>query len=103
MPTFDLTDTFRKDHADLDPADLDPADKKRFRSAIGNFIEDLAADDRGFRPGLRVKGIQAAAGIFEMTWARDGRATFEYGDQQRPGESHVIWRRVGTHDIFRRP
>jgi hypothetical protein len=35
---------------------------------------------RGFRPGLRVKGVRGAAGIFEMTWADDGRATFEYGD-----------------------
>jgi hypothetical protein len=38
-----------------------------------------------------------------MTWAADGRATFEYGQEVRPGEAHIIWRRIGTHDIFRRP
>ena len=38
-----------------------------------------------------------------MTWAADGRATFRYGEPRRPGEPHVIWRRVGTHDIFDNP
>ena len=57
-----------------------------------------------FRPGLRVKGVRdAPSGVFEMTWAPDGRATFEYGPEQHPGEPHVIWRRIGTHDVFRQP
>jgi hypothetical protein len=38
-----------------------------------------------------------------MTWAPNGRATWQYGPEQRPGERHVIWRRIGTHDIFRAP
>jgi len=38
-----------------------------------------------------------------MTWARDGRATFEFGRSIRAGEQHVIWRRCGTHEIFERP
>jgi hypothetical protein len=38
-----------------------------------------------------------------MTWAPDGRATFEYGLERLPGEPHVIWCRVGAHDIFRQP
>jgi hypothetical protein len=38
-----------------------------------------------------------------MTWASNGRATWQYGPEQRPGERHVIWRRIGTHDIFRAP
>ncbi|MER6108587.1 hypothetical protein ACWG5P_11115 [Streptomyces prasinus] len=36
----------------------------------------------------------------EMTWAPDGRATWQYGDELREGEPHVIWRRVGGHEIF---
>ena len=54
--------------------------------------------------GLRVKPIQGARGIWEMTWSMhdpDGRATWEWvriGDE--PG---IRWRRVGTHDVFRRP
>ncbi len=41
-----------------------------------------------------------APGVYEMTWAPDGRATWEYGDERFPGIPHVIWRRVGTHSIF---
>lgn len=56
-----------------------------------------------FRKGLRVKSIQGAVGLFEMTWAPDGRATFQYGPETVTGDPHVIWRRVGTHDVFGRP
>jgi hypothetical protein len=50
-------------------------------------------------PGC-VKGVQGAPGVFEMSWANGGRATFEYGREIRAGEPHIIWRRVGTHSIF---
>ncbi|MEX0832295.1 MAG: hypothetical protein WD276_00240 [Actinomycetota bacterium] len=56
-----------------------------------------------FRKGLRVKGIRGAEGVFEMSWAEDGRATFEYGDERRKGEPHIVWRRVGTHSVLRQP
>jgi len=35
-----------------------------------------------------------------MTGADDGRATFEYGSVVREGETHIVWRRIGTHDII---
>jgi hypothetical protein len=38
-----------------------------------------------------------------MTWAPDGRATWQYDDEVRAGEPHVLWRRIGTHDMFDRP
>lgn len=98
MPTFDMTERFKKDLALLDPAD-----RSRFRRAVSQFVEDLASPPRQARPGLRVKRVQGATGVFEMTWAPDGRATFEYGDQLLPDEPHVVWRRVGTHDIFGSP
>lgn len=98
MPTYDVTERFWKDLADLDPLD-----RPRFRRAVAQFVEDLASESRQPRPGLRVKGVQGAKGVFEMTWAPDGRATFEFGEELRPGEAHVVWRRVGTHDIFARP
>jgi hypothetical protein len=69
--------------------------------AIAQFVEDL---ERGrFRKGLRVKGVKGADGVFEMTWADDGRATFEYGPPVVGDEPHVAWRRVGAHAIFREP
>jgi hypothetical protein len=54
--------------------------------------------------GLRVKRVQAAPGVWEMTWSfsgPDGRATFEW--RVFDGEPGILWRRVGHHDIFKRP
>lgn len=85
-----------------DLAALSKEDRKRFREAVKKFIEDLNRGE-GFRPGLRVRGVQGAPGINEMTWAPDGRATWQYGRPIQEGEAHVIWRRVGTHDIFSDP
>ncbi len=94
MPTYEKLPRFQKDYDQLS-AD----DQERFRQAAAKFVEDLIRG-RGFRPSLRVKGVQGAAGVYEMTWAPNGRATFQYGDPIRPGEAHVIWRRVGTHSIL---
>ncbi|MBV2362052.1 hypothetical protein KUM37_01630 [Streptomonospora sp. NEAU-YY374] len=63
------------------------------------FVPDLVRGS--FRPGLRVKRVQGVASeVYEMTWAPDGRATWQYGREQRPGTPHVVWRRVGTHAVF---
>ena len=95
MPTYERTARFGRDFALLDTDD-----RARFRKAVAKFVEDLGS--ASFRPGLRVRGVEGAPGVFEMTWAPDGRATFQHG-QSRGGGPHVIWRRVGTHDIFREP
>jgi hypothetical protein len=81
---------------------LTPGQQAAFLAAVAQFVEDLGRG-RQFRKGLRVKGVKGATGIFEMTWADDGRATFEYGDAVIEGEPHGIWRRVGTHAVFDRP
>jgi hypothetical protein len=65
-------------------------------------VEDLRRST-GFRPGLRVKGVRGASGVFELAWAPDGRATFSYGGAVVEGGPHIIWRRVGTHDVLREP
>ena len=56
-----------------------------------------------FDPRLRLKRVQGHPGVWEITWAPDGRATFEYGPEVVPGEPHIIWRRIGAHDIFQDP
>jgi hypothetical protein len=68
-------------------------------------VEKLVADLRRgtFRKGLRVKRVQAHEGVGEMTWAPDGRATFEYGESIHAGDPHIIWRRIGGHEIFDSP
>jgi hypothetical protein len=96
VPTWSTTDSFERDYKKLTFEE-----RAKFRAAIAAFVADVKR--RSFRKGLRVKGIQGAEGIFEMTWAPDGRATFQYGPEARPGEPHVIWRRCGTHAIFRNP
>lgn len=97
MPTFQWLPRFG---ADCD--DLTPAQQAAFLVAVVLFVEDLQAGRR-FRKGLRVKGVKGAPGVFEMTWAPDGRATFRYGEPVREGEPHIVWRRIGTHDIFKQP
>lgn len=95
MPTYERTARF-----DRDLALLGGDDRARFREAVVKFVEDLRS--ASFRPGLRLRGVEGAPGMFEMTWAPNGRATFQYGPARGDGR-HVIWRRVGTHDIFREP
>jgi len=96
MPTRDVLASFWRDWDDLSPTQ-----QRDFRKALQKFIVDLRSGR--FRAGLRVKHVQGTDGIFELTWAKDGRATFEYGEELIHGEPHIIWRRVGTHDILDSP
>ncbi len=97
MPTFQATPRFERDRKQLTPES-----RARFQPVIaGPLVPELA---RGvIRAGLRVKAVQAAPGVFAMTWAPDGRATYSHRPGQQAGEPHVIWRRIGTHDILRDP
>ncbi len=97
MPTFEW---LRRFSADFDRLTRDQ--QAAFLAAVALFVDDLRAG-REFRKGLRVKGVKGAAGVFEMTWADDGRATFQYGDSVHEGEPHIVWRQVGKHDIFKQP
>ncbi len=42
-------------------------------------------------------------GAYELRFAPDGRATFTFGAAVREGQPHIIWRRIGTHDVLREP
>ena len=92
MPTFETLPRFQRDWKNLTSQQ-----QATFRKVITEaFVPDLSAPDRPFRPGLRVKGVTAHPGVFEMTWDGDGRATFSYGAERVPGEAHVIWRRSAS-------
>jgi hypothetical protein len=97
MPTHNEYVQFLREYAALSAAE-----QERFGKAVKKMVNDLRAGT-GFRPSLRVRGVEGHPGLFEMSWASDGRATFEYGPEQRPGEAHIIWRRIGGHDIFQDP
>ena len=95
MLTYEVLASFLRD---LDH--LTPDQRRSLGVAVRRFLEDLPS--RRFRKGLRIKRVQGARDIFEMTWAPDGRATFQYGPEIVEGEPHVIWRRMGTHEILSR-
>lgn len=95
MPSHQRARRFERDWKSLTETD-----RKRFRTAFGRFDADLTAG--AFRAGLRVKRVEGTDAVFEMTWAPDGRATFEYGTPRAKG-AHVVWRRIGRHAVFRGP
>ena len=96
-PTFDAPEPFRKAYDDLSSEQ-----QAAFKKALADFIDDLRNGVTP-RPSLRVKGVQGAKGVFELTWAGDGRCTFQFGNEVVPGEPHIIWRKIGTHKIFKNP
>jgi len=70
--------------------------------AVEKLIESLRG---GTEPAhsLRIKRVQGTKDIWEMSYSGDGRATFRYGTEVKPGEAHVEWLRVGGHEILSRP
>ncbi|MCW2694688.1 MAG: hypothetical protein JWM67_3292 [Mycobacterium sp.] len=98
MPSYERTARFAKDWAVLDPAS-----QARFRATVAEkFVPDLVSGR--FRSGLGVKPVEGTdEPVWELRWAPDGRATWQYGPERFPGTPHVIWRRIGTHDIYRAP
>jgi hypothetical protein len=77
--------------------------QRAFLNMLPLFITALRESPPSFPPALRVKRVQGRDAVWEITFAPDGRATFAYGEEVRPGEAHVIWRRVGTHDVLSDP
>lgn len=96
MPTYDLTARFEREFRRLTPEQRAAA-----KGMLTLFLAGLRAGR--FDPRLRVHRVRKARGVWEITWAPDGRATFEYGDELHPGEPHIHWRRIGGHDILQEP
>lgn len=94
MPTWEADPAFLRQFDRLTTAQ-----KKAFRRSYGHMVEDLKRG-QGFRPGLRIRRVRLVPGLLEMTWAPDGRATFSYGPEVRPGEAHIVWIAVSSHDIL---
>lgn len=95
-PTYERFGEF-----DRDWSKLTARQQELFKLAVKKFQADLAAGQ--FRKGLRVKRVQGTSSVFELTFAPDGRVTWQFGDEVVDGEMHIIWRRIGTHEIFDRP
>ncbi|MBA9050544.1 hypothetical protein BJ996_007379 [Streptomyces phaeogriseichromatogenes] len=84
MPTYEALPRFT---TNLDR--LTSEQRHRFRQTVTAFVEDLRTG-RQFRPGLRVKRVQRAPGVYELTWSMGtvpaGRATWGYGVPVVPGD-----------------
>jgi hypothetical protein len=101
---WETTPAFDADLKRLSPDELDLF-RKVVREQFVPAADRIAADPAAKWPsGLRVRDVEGAAGIWEMTWSfsgPDGRATFEW--TQVGGERAIRWRRVGGHSIFNDP
>jgi len=94
MPTRDVDETFWRGYDQLTPEQ-----QRRFLRVLRRFIEDVHIGS--FRASLRVRSLVNHPGVWEMTWeGNDGRATFSYGPETIPGKRHIVWRRIGGHEIF---
>lgn len=101
---FERTESFKRDFRRLSKAECDEF-KKVVRDDFVPAAERYVSEPGIRWPGrLRVKDVEGAPGIWEMTWSfsdPDGRATFEWVEID--GETGVRWRRVGSHAIFNDP
>lgn len=96
-PTYGLSSSFAREFARL------PREQRRaFRAAVEKLIDALGERREPSR-SLRIKRVQGTKDVWEMSYSGDGRATFRYGTEVKPGETHVEWLRVGGHEILSRP
>jgi len=98
VPTFERPARFLREFRRL-PREL----QRAFLAALPGFVEALRRKPPAFPATLRVKRVQGQDGVWELSFAPDGRATFGYGEERVAGQPHVIWRRIGDHSIFRQP
>lgn len=98
---FQITPAFEGDWARLSKAERATFQKvveERFHPACERRRADPAAP---WPTSLRVKDVEGAPSVWEMTWSfagPDGRATFEWIEiKDEPG---IRWRRIGGHAIF---
>ena len=93
MPTYAYTTQFLREFDKLTVRE-----QALFLVAVRKLVANLRVGR--LRAGLRVKPVQGQPGRWEMTWTPDGRAIFIYGPKQMRGQRHVIWERIGGHEIF---
>ena len=97
MPTFAWLPRFMREYQSLSLREA-----AAFRRARDRFIAALQAH-RPPEAGLGIEEMSGHPGVYEFHFSGSGRSTFHYGDPVIPGEMHVIWRRIGGHEIYREP
>ena len=103
---YQWTESFARDFRGMAPEH-----QELFLRLIPEFSDACdrwIGENTGFPGKFRVSPLQGAPGIFEMTWSfagLDGRATWMWSSIVRDGVHVpvVVWRRIGTHRIYREP
>lgn len=105
MPTFFVEARFWNDYNRMSGHD-----QALFKQARDEFIRVLREWQNAGRPGvprfpksLGIRPMVHRRGVMELAWAPDGRCTWQYSTPQRPGRLHIIWRRIGSHEIYKDP
>lgn len=97
MPTYQATPQFRREFDRLDPQR-----QRAFRRMIPEFVAGV--ESGAFPSRLRVKRLNRSRGtgqaVYEVTFHGNGRALFQFGEPVRADVRHVIWVRVGGHEVF---
>jgi hypothetical protein len=94
MPTYDQDERFRHEYHRLRRAE-----QQLFNRAVKEFVAALK-DQRPPPKKLGIERYERQSGVYEFHWSATGRALFRYGPEKTPGEPHVIWLRIGGHEIY---
>lgn len=101
---YERTDSFKRDYRRLS-ADHREEFKRVVREHFNPALDGRVREPgRPWPPRLRIKGVEGAPGVWEMTWSftdPDGRATWEWISVG--GDPAIRWRRIGDHSIFGHP
>jgi hypothetical protein len=103
---FETNEEFLKDFKALSkrekPQFLDMV--RKINKAYEVHLASGGGDRVKWPAALRIKDVENAPGIWEVTWSfagPDGRATFEFFNAD--GQLGIRWRRCGNHRIFSYP
>jgi hypothetical protein len=94
VPTYEETNRFNSEYNRLS------ADKQAlFNQARKEWVAALKAH-RAPPARLGIRRFLSIEGMYEFHFAPNGRALFRYGPEKQSGEPHIIWERIGGHDIY---
>jgi hypothetical protein len=98
VPTYDRLALFKREYRKLTPEQ-----RARFRVAVTKLVAALSRTPPSLPGEPLVNPLSGHHGVYELRFAPDGRATFTFGTPVRDGQSHIIWRRIGGHEVLDRP
>lgn len=98
MPTFDRLALFKREYRKLTPEQKD-----RFKVAVEKLVTALKQKPPSLPGDPLIHPLSGHHGVYELRFAPDGRATFTFGSPVRGSEPHIIWRRIGGHEVLERP